>query len=235
MSLSLFGLGLGWCLAYVAATDRARRPRGRLGARAPDRDDRSALVGQRRALALGGGVVYTGAGGSVPLALGACGLAVFAAAWVAGNRPDRPVLPRAPAPDGCYHSRPADLLVGPFLRMKTYNAKPGEIAARLVSRGRRGEDPGPTRDADRRAAARQGRSRSTRRTSTPATSSSSSTPRRSRSRATSSRRRCTTSTRDIRAACASARFASSSTGSRPRCCARRSRACFPATSSAAPN
>jgi hypothetical protein len=41
------------------------------------------------ALALGGGVVYTG-GGSVPLALAAAGLAVFAAAWVAGNGVARP-------------------------------------------------------------------------------------------------------------------------------------------------
>ena len=93
MSLSLFGLGLGWCLAYVAAHDRARRPRGRLGARAPDRD--SPTCSRRSAaplLALGGGVIYTGAGGSVPLALSACGLAVFAAAWVAGNRPDSGVL-----------------------------------------------------------------------------------------------------------------------------------------------
>ena len=36
-------------------------------------------------LALGGGVVYTGAGGSVSLAVTAAGLSVLAAAWVAGN------------------------------------------------------------------------------------------------------------------------------------------------------
>jgi hypothetical protein len=36
-------------------------------------------------LALGWGGVYSGAGGSVPLALSAAGLAGLAAAWVAGN------------------------------------------------------------------------------------------------------------------------------------------------------
>ena len=45
--------------------------------------------------------------------------------------------------------------------------------ARVVSRRRRGQDPRPPRDPDRRHAARQAASRSTRRTSTPATSSSS--------------------------------------------------------------
>jgi hypothetical protein len=45
------------------------------------------------ALALSGGVVYSG-GGSVPLAAAAAGLAVFAAAWVAGNgaAPPRPLV-----------------------------------------------------------------------------------------------------------------------------------------------
>lgn len=37
------------------------------------------------ALALGRGGVHTGAGGSVPLAPSAAGLAALAAAWVAGN------------------------------------------------------------------------------------------------------------------------------------------------------
>jgi len=85
MSVALFGLGLGWCLSYVAATtDLVSRA-------APS--ERGMLVGftdlvssvSAAALALGGGVVYTGAGGSVPLALGAAGLAAFAAAWVAGS------------------------------------------------------------------------------------------------------------------------------------------------------
>ena len=92
MSLSLFGLGLGWCLAYVAATTElvdlaGPSERGRL----IGTTDLLSSVGGAL-LALGGGVIYTGAGGSVPLALSACGLAVFAAAWVAGNRPDSAVL-----------------------------------------------------------------------------------------------------------------------------------------------
>ena len=92
MSLSLFGLGLGWCLAYVAATTElvdlaGASERGRL---IGTTDLLSSVSGAL--LALGGGVVYTGGGGSVPLALSACGLAVFAAAWVAGNRPDSAVL-----------------------------------------------------------------------------------------------------------------------------------------------
>jgi hypothetical protein len=44
-------------------------------------------------LALAGGVVYTGAGGSVPLAWLATGLAVLACAWVAGNRVGTPADP----------------------------------------------------------------------------------------------------------------------------------------------
>src|SRR6476620_9955589 len=92
MSLSLFGRGLGGCLAYVAATTElvdlaTASERGRL---IGTTDLISSVCGA--ALALAGGVVYTGAGGSVPLALSACGLAVFAAAWVAGNRPDSGIL-----------------------------------------------------------------------------------------------------------------------------------------------
>ena len=92
MSLSLFGLGLGWCLAYIAATTElvdlaGASERGRL---IGTTDLISSVCGA--ALALGGGVVYSGAGGSVPLALSACGLAVFAAAWVAGHRPESGVL-----------------------------------------------------------------------------------------------------------------------------------------------
>jgi MFS family permease len=87
MSLCLFGLGLGWCLAYIAATTElvdlaAASERGRL---IGVTDLLSSFAGA--ALALGGGVLYTGAGGSVSLALAATGLAVLAAAWVAGNRP----------------------------------------------------------------------------------------------------------------------------------------------------
>jgi hypothetical protein len=41
--------------------------------------------GAGAALALGGGVLYTGAGGAVSLAAAAAGLSVLAAAWVAGS------------------------------------------------------------------------------------------------------------------------------------------------------
>jgi len=85
MSLALFGLGLGWALGYIAATTElvdlaGPAERGRLiGAT----DLLSSFGGAL--LALGGGVVYTGAGGSVSLAVAAAGLSVLAAAWVAGN------------------------------------------------------------------------------------------------------------------------------------------------------
>jgi MFS family permease len=86
MSLCMFGLGLGWCLSYVAATTElvdlaGPSERGRL---VGFTDLLSSFGGA--ALALSGGVVYTGAGGSVPLAGLAAGLAVLACAWVAGNR-----------------------------------------------------------------------------------------------------------------------------------------------------
>ena len=95
MSLCLFGLGLGWCLAYVAANTELVDLAGPA--------ERGRLIGLNdllssfaaAALALGGGVVYTGAGGSVPLAGLAAGLSVFAAAWVAGN--GAALLPSAPA------------------------------------------------------------------------------------------------------------------------------------------
>jgi MFS family permease len=95
MSLCMFGLGLGWCLAYVAANTEL------IDLAAPS--ERGRLIGlsdllsgfSAAALALGGGVLYTGAGGSVPLAAGAAGLAVLAAAWVAGNSPA--LLPSAAA------------------------------------------------------------------------------------------------------------------------------------------
>ena len=85
MSLALFGLGLGWALGYIAATTElvdlaGPAERGRLiGAT----DLLSSFSGA--ILALAGGVVYTGAGGSVSLAVTAAGLSVLAAAWVAGN------------------------------------------------------------------------------------------------------------------------------------------------------
>lgn len=85
MSVALFGLGLGWCLSYIAATTEL------VGLAGPA--ERGRLIGATdllsslfaAALALGWGGVYSGAGGSVPLALSAAGLAGLAAAWVAGN------------------------------------------------------------------------------------------------------------------------------------------------------
>jgi MFS family permease len=81
MSLSLFGLGLGWNLAYVAATTQlvtlaSPTERGRLIGFC---DLTSSLTGA--ALALAGGIVYT-AGGSVPLAVAAAALAALPAAWI---------------------------------------------------------------------------------------------------------------------------------------------------------
>jgi MFS family permease len=94
MSLTMFGLGLGWCLAYIAATTElvdlaGPAERGRLVGLS---DLCSSFGGA--GLALAGGVVYTGAGGSVPLAWLATGLATLACAWVAGNRiaPGDPAL-----------------------------------------------------------------------------------------------------------------------------------------------
>jgi len=85
MSVALFGLGLGWCLSYIAATTElvglaGPSERGRL---VGTTDLLSSLAGA--ALALGWGAVYSGAGGSVPLAGSAAGLAALAAAWVAGS------------------------------------------------------------------------------------------------------------------------------------------------------
>ena len=81
MSVSLFGLGLGWNLAFVAATTQlvtlaAPNERGRLIGVS---DLTSSLTGA--ALALGGGVIYT-LGGSVPLALSAAALAALPALWI---------------------------------------------------------------------------------------------------------------------------------------------------------
>jgi MFS family permease len=81
MSLSLFGLGLGWNLAFVAASTQlvslaAPVERGRLIGFS---DLLSSFCGA--ALALGGGVIYT-AGGSVPLAVFAAALAALPACWI---------------------------------------------------------------------------------------------------------------------------------------------------------
>jgi predicted MFS family arabinose efflux permease len=95
MSLCLFGLGLGWSLSYVAATTElvnlaSPAERGRLVGTSD-----LLASGAAAALALGGGVLYTGAGGAVSLAAAAAGLAFLSAAWVAGS--DATLLPSAPA------------------------------------------------------------------------------------------------------------------------------------------
>jgi MFS family permease len=82
MSLSLFGLGLGWNVAYVASTTQlvdlaTPSERGRLVGLS---DLLSSGTGAL--LALGGGIVYSAAG-STALALVATGLAVVPAVWVA--------------------------------------------------------------------------------------------------------------------------------------------------------
>jgi hypothetical protein len=92
MSLSLFGLGLGWNISYVAATTElinlaAPSERGRLVGLS---DLLSSGTGA--ALALGGGVVYTAAG-STALALLATGLAALPALWLAAARQRPAPLP----------------------------------------------------------------------------------------------------------------------------------------------
>ena len=81
MSLSLFGLGLGWNFAYVAATTElvARTAPAERGRLIGFSDLLSAGIGA--ALALGGGVVYT-VSGSVALALVATVLAAIPAFMV---------------------------------------------------------------------------------------------------------------------------------------------------------
>ena len=95
MSLALVGLGLGWSLAYIAATTElvglaAASERGRL---VGFTDLLSSFTGA--ALALGGGVVYTG-GGNFPLTVTAAGLAILPAAWILGTGAS-PIRPLAQA------------------------------------------------------------------------------------------------------------------------------------------
>jgi MFS family permease len=80
-SLSLFGLGLGWSLSYVAATTEL--------VSLAEPSERGGLVGLSdllscftgALLALGGGLIYT-AGGSVPLAVFAAALAAVPACLI---------------------------------------------------------------------------------------------------------------------------------------------------------
>ena len=81
MSLSLFGLGLGWCLAYVGATTElvslaAPAERGRLVGFS---DMVSSFTGA--ALAVGGGIIYT-ASGSASLAVFTAVLVAVPAFWI---------------------------------------------------------------------------------------------------------------------------------------------------------
>ena len=158
MSLSLFGLGLGWNLAYVAATTRARDARRAVRARTPRRLLGSHLELHRRGDRARPAESSTARADRCP-----------SRRW---PRPSRP----CPPPGSCCYNPPSagglsavspyeDLLIRPTARERDHT--------RVVSRRRRGADPRPSRDADRRHAARQAASRSTRRTSTPATSSSS--------------------------------------------------------------
>jgi MFS family permease len=82
MSLSLFGLGLGWNFAFVAATTElvSRATAAERGRLVGFSDFLSSLVGA--SLALGGGVIYTAAG-SVSLAIFAAALAAIPAVWIA--------------------------------------------------------------------------------------------------------------------------------------------------------
>jgi MFS family permease len=89
MSVSLFGLGLGWNLSFVAATTElvslaAPVERGRLVGL---NDLLSSLIGA--GLALLGGVVYS-AYGTGTLAVAATFLAAAPALWILGRRPSRP-------------------------------------------------------------------------------------------------------------------------------------------------
>jgi MFS family permease len=91
MSLSLFGLGLGWSLSYVAATAElvelaAPSERGRLVGFA---DLLAALTGA--ALALSGGFLYS-ATGATALTLAAAAIAAAPAVWLVARRPPRPAL-----------------------------------------------------------------------------------------------------------------------------------------------
>jgi hypothetical protein len=81
MSLSLFGLGLGWNVAFVAASTELvqRAAPAERGSLIGFSDLLSSFAGA--ALALGGGVVYTAAG-SASLAVLAAVLAGVPAFWI---------------------------------------------------------------------------------------------------------------------------------------------------------
>lgn len=99
MSLSLFGLGLGWCFAYVAGSTElvdvaGSVERGRLVG-ATDLAASLAAAG----IAVGGGALYSLADGPVPLAVGSAGLAALAAAVVARGQGRRGAPTPVPVAD----------------------------------------------------------------------------------------------------------------------------------------
>ena len=90
MSLALLGLGLGWCFSYVAATTElvalsSSAERGRLVGFS---DLCASLVAA--ALALLGGLAYTG-GGVAALAVSAAALAAVPGLWLAARPAAAPV------------------------------------------------------------------------------------------------------------------------------------------------
>ena len=165
------------CSGSGSAGASPTSPRRPSSSTSPAPSERGRLVGfsdllssfTGAALALAGGVVYTGAGGSVPLAGLAAGLASLACAWVAGNRGARPEPAVAADPATIRARRTPG---PPFLRMKTYSAKPGEITRDWYVVDAEGQTLGrlATLIADRLRGKGKPHSR---RTSTPATSSSS--------------------------------------------------------------
>ena len=145
----LFGLGLGWNFSFVAATAQLGRPRGAGRARQAARLQRPRCPRMtarcpglaRRALALDAPARVVGAGHRLPR----CSAAP--AAGSALRRQDARLLPSPPG------GRRVRRL---FMQCKDLERKARRDRAPLVRRRRRGADPGPSRDPDRRHAARQG-------------------------------------------------------------------------------
>ena len=112
MSLSLFGLGLGWCFAYVAATTElvdlaGASERGRLIG-TTDLLSASAARCSRWPVASSTRRRRLRAARAQRLRPGG-----VRGAWVAGNRPDSGLAASA-GPDGCYHSRRPTVLEALF-------------------------------------------------------------------------------------------------------------------------
>ena len=151
MSLALFGLGLGWCLSYVAATTELVDLAGAERARPAGRHHRPDLV------ASAGPRSPSAAASSTPARAARSRSPPAPAAWRSSRPPGWPEtgsVGRArrerTAPDAAtIPARRAP--VRPFLRMKTYNAKPGEIQRDWFSSTPRGRPLGrlATQIADR--------------------------------------------------------------------------------------